>query len=48
VIPHPDLYTNVDDEDDVVSSGFGSEGSLRIPLTKYKKLPGWTASTITV
>lgn len=47
VIPHPDLYTNVDDEDDVVSSGFGSEGSLRTPLTKHEKLPGRTGSTRT-
>lgn len=47
VIPHPDLYTNVDDEEDIVSSGFGSEGSLRTPLTKHEKLPGRTGSTRT-
>jgi len=47
VIPHPDLYTNVDDEEDMVSSGFGSEGSLRTPLTKHEKLPGRTGSTRT-
>jgi len=47
VIPHPDLYTNVDDEEDIVSSGFGSEGSLRTPLVKHEKLPGRTGSART-
>ncbi|KXN90116.1 hypothetical protein AN958_04606 [Leucoagaricus sp. SymC.cos] len=39
VIPHPDLYTNVDDdEEDAVSSGMGSADSFMTPPTRQEKL----------
>jgi len=44
VIPHSDLYTNVDDEEEAISSGFGSEGSLTTPPMKHEKLPNRTGS----
>ncbi|KAF5351843.1 hypothetical protein D9756_007488 [Leucocoprinus leucothites] len=44
VIPHLDLYDNIDEEGDAVSSGFGSEDSLTTPPTKQEKLPSRAGS----
>lgn len=44
VIPHPDLYTNPDEEEDAVSSGMESMESLTTPPVKQQKLPSRAGS----
>jgi hypothetical protein len=44
VIPHPDLYAEVDEEEDVVSSGLNSPASLTTPPLKPETLPSRAAS----
>ncbi|KAJ3569832.1 hypothetical protein NP233_g4790 [Leucocoprinus birnbaumii] len=44
VIPHPDLYTEMGDDEDAVSSGFGSEHSLTTPPMRQERLPSRAGS----